>query len=163
MFSRHLFVPDKRKYIREKEKRDKSPCILCAIRDNLDEVKKYDVYRSENFIVSVNLYPYNPGHIMIFPKNHIESFDEFEQKNYFEFFELKKKCLKILETVYSPGGFNIGFNVGNAGGASIKHLHMHIVPRFENELGFVDILSGAKITIETPDEIYNKLKLEFSK
>jgi ATP adenylyltransferase len=162
MFKKHLFPPGKRPYIQNrKERKQSEKCILCEIVDNSDNVVKLDVYRTENFVVSVNLYPYNPGHIMIFPKKHIEKIEDFPENLYNEFFTLKKKCIEILNKIYSPGGFNIGFNVGRAAGASIEHIHMHIVPRFENELGFVDILAGSKIFIDTPEQIYNILKKEF--
>lgn len=164
MFKNHLFPPGKTEYImRKKQGVLNNKCILCGIRDNEADVIDLSLYRTENFIVTVNLYPYNPGHIMIFPKKHIEHLSDFPEEHHLEFLKLQKTCIKVLDNVYGAKSFNIGFNIGKDAGASIDHIHLHIVPRFPSELGFVDILSGAKITIENPDVILKKLKKQFEK
>jgi ATP adenylyltransferase len=61
-----------------------------------------------------------------------------------------------------PSGYNIGYNVGEASGASIEHLHQHVVPRYSRELGFVDITAGAKIIIEDPEVTLQNLKAAFA-
>ena len=61
----HLFNTDKLKYVNGD--RPGVACILCAIRDRDPDVVNLEVARRDGFIVSVNLYPFNPGHVMIFP------------------------------------------------------------------------------------------------
>jgi ATP adenylyltransferase len=75
--------------------------------------------------------------------------------------KLQVFTIKVLKELYNPGGFNIGYNVGYCSGASIDHVHQHIVPRYKRELGFIDIISGAKIFIEDPKETLKKLKEAF--
>jgi len=53
--------------------------------------------------------------------------------------------------------------LGKGSGASIKHLHLHIVPRYENELSFIDVLSGSKIIVEEPKDTLKRLKSEYKK
>jgi ATP adenylyltransferase len=53
--------------------------------------------------------------------------------------------------------------LGKGSGASIKHLHLHIVPRYENELSFIDVLSGSKIIVEEPKDTMQRLKVEYKK
>ena len=65
----NLFVPDKMEYARG-TKRPNVECILCAIVNGNDEVISLEAYRSEFFVVALNLYPYTPGHLMVFPKRH---------------------------------------------------------------------------------------------
>ena len=66
---KNLFVPSKGEYV--KGKRPAVECILCSIMQKDPEVINLEVVRSKNFIIAVNLYPYNPGHLMIFPNRHI--------------------------------------------------------------------------------------------
>ena len=164
MFERYLFPPDKKDYIaRKKQGLIDKECILCKIAEKNTDFNKLEIIRSDFNIVTVNLYPYNPGHIMIFPVRHIVGFDEMSKDEFIDLQNITNKSIKILKKIYNPGGFNIGYNIGKAAGASIAHIHQHIVPRYEHELGFVDIFSGSKITIETPWQIYDRLVDEFKK
>ncbi|MFH1096796.1 MAG: HIT domain-containing protein [Candidatus Desantisbacteria bacterium] len=153
----HLFVPSKLEnyLLGEKPKVD---CILCAVRDRDEKVVQFDIYRSQHMIVSLNLYPYNPGHVMIFPNRHIKDIRELNEEETSQIQELTVKTLDILDKLYSPSGYNIGYNMGTIAGASIDHLHLHIVPRYKNELGFVDILSNSKIIVEDPRKTLERLR-----
>ncbi len=71
-------------------------------------------------------------------------------------------ALDVLTAEYKPAGFNVGYNVGAAAGASIPHLHLHVVPRYPRELGVIDILSGAKIVIEDPEKTRRRLRAAFA-
>ena len=71
--------------------------------------------------------------------------------------------MDILDSLYEPLGYNLGWNVGPFSGASIAHIHQHIVPRYKNELGFLDIAADTKVLIEFPEITYKKVKKEFQK
>ena len=161
MFEKNLFIPDKFDYARKKN-RPNVKCILCAYNEPDSPVEKLTVYDAKFHIIACNLYPYNPGHIMIFPKRHIEDVRELTDEENTELFKLRNKAMDIIAKLYEPGGFNIGFNVGGASGASIDHIHLHIVPRYHNEIGFVDILSGAKTYVEAPRQTLERLKKAFN-
>jgi len=158
---KNLFVPSKGQYV--KGKRPAVECILCSIMQNDPEVINLEVVRSKNFIIAVNLYPYNPGHLMIFPNRHIEEVEKLSLSEVGELHKLTIISLKVLRNLYNPHGFNIGYNLGKGSGASIKHLHLHVVPRYENELSFIDVLSGSKIIVEEPKDTVQKLKREYKK
>jgi ATP adenylyltransferase len=157
----NIFVPSKGEYVRGK--RPAVKCILCSIIQNDPRVINLEVVRSKKFIIAVNLYPYNPGHLIIFPCRHIEKIEELSLSEVEELHKLTVLSLKILRNLYRPHGFNIGYNLGKGSGASIKHLHLHIVPRYENELSFIDVLSGSKIIVEEPKDTMQKLKGEYKK
>ncbi len=158
---KNLFVPSKGEYV--KGKRPAVDCILCAIIKNDPKVRNLKVFRCKNFIVAVNLYPYNPGHLMIFPNRHIEEVEKLSLSEVGELHKLTIISLKVLRNLYNPHGFNVGYNLGKGSGASITHLHLHIVPRYENELSFIDVLSGSKIIVEEPKDTVQRLKREFKK
>ena len=128
----YLFNKDKINYI--KGDKPDVDCILCAIAEKKNGVDCLEIHRTDNFIVSVNLYPYNPGHILIFPVKHIEDYTEFTDSEALELHKLTSRTITILKNEYNPSGYNLGFNIGNSSGASIAHIHQHIVPRY---IGFL--------------------------
>jgi ATP adenylyltransferase len=158
---KHLFIPSKIDYVRGE--RPQVDCILCAIIVHDSRVVDTCVYSNSMMTVALNLYPYNPGHLMVFPNRHIEDLAELSSDEVMGMHCLALLSMKIIRELYHSQGFNVGYNLGEAAGASIKHLHLHIVPRFRNELGFVDIIAGSKIFVEDPAQAMIKLKKAFLK
>ncbi|MFN2312052.1 MAG: HIT domain-containing protein [Spirochaetia bacterium] len=138
-------------------------CILCLIRDNSPEVVNLTVHESELFIVSINLYPFNPGHLMIFPQRHLVDLREFSATENHELSLLVNQTLSILDGLYRPAGYNIGYNMGASAGASIEHIHMHIIPRYPRELGIADLLAGRRVLVESPLDSAHRVRSAFAK
>ena len=157
----NLFSLNKMRYI--KGDRPKVDCIFCSIIGKAEEVHKLLVHEGEHVFVTVNKYPYNSGHLLICPKRHIVDYRALTPAEEREIDVLLRQSLDILEELYSPSGFNIGYNFGEFSGASLPHLHMHVIPRYPNELGFVDIVGGAKIVVEDPEQTMKNLRNAFGK
>jgi len=155
----YLFNTEKIKYV--KGDKPSVGCILCAIRDNNPLVKNLNVHTTENFIIAVNLFPFNPGHVMIFPRRHICSIGELTEEEAAEMHSLLVTTLNYIDEEFNPSGYNVGYNLGDGSGASIQHLHQHIVPRYNNEVGFLDVLSGTRVIVSDPVEVMEKLKMKF--
>jgi len=158
-FDGYLFVHGKSHYIRDKYM--VSDCILCNILKGDETYRNLILHKNKNFAITLNLYPYNPGHLMVFPERHIEDIREMSEDEFIIMHRLIIKSMNILTGEYEPSGFNVGFNIGKTGGASIMHLHCHIVPRYKNELGMVDIIAGTRILVEEIDKSYERLKRAF--
>jgi ATP adenylyltransferase len=137
-------------------------CILCLVRDGSDKVERLIVHDTEKFIVSLNLYPYNPGHLLIFPKRHIIDLRQLDSTERDELNSLIDLALNALEKSFTPAGFNIGFNMGLAAGASIAHLHLHIIPRYPREIGIAELIGGKRVLVQNPLETFELLKKSFS-
>ena len=157
----YLFNFDKIKYVTG----DKPcvECILCAIRDGDTSVKSLLLERTDLSIVTVNLYPFNPGHLMILPQRHVTDLTDLTEDESLDIHRLSVKAISILREEFNPSGFNVGYNIGVSGGASIPHLHQHIVPRYQNEVGFIDVLAGDRVIVVDPLEIMERLAKRFSK
>ena len=156
----NLFIPSKVAYVRGKK--PDVDCILCAVISKDPRVKSLEIFRARRFTVCANLYPYSPGHLLIFPNRHIQDVREFTGIEARELFRLEKKTLDVLDKVYHPHGYNMGYNIGEWSGNSIKHLHLHIVPRYRNELGFVDIITESRIIVDDPVKNLPRLRRLFS-
>ena len=159
-FNKQLYIPNKRPYITG-ENRPQVDCILCSVMNDDAEVTSLLIWESHLVCVCANLYPYNAGHLLIFPVRHIFQPSELTEEEVLSMHKVLCFAIEKLKELYQPKGFNLGFNVGHASGASIDHLHQHVVPRYDRELGFVDITAGAKIIIEDPHETMEKLKKVF--
>ena len=156
----YFFNFDKMKYVKESRP---DGCILCLIRDESEEVTNLTVYSDELFTVSVNLYPYNPGHVMLFPNRHIEDVRDLTEREERVATALTRRFLDALDTTHQPAGFNIGYNMGASAGASIDHLHLHIIPRYPREIGIADLVAGKRVLIEDPRVTQERLMKEIGR
>jgi ATP adenylyltransferase len=157
---KHLVVANKLDYA--KGKRPPVDCILCAVARDDPRVDNLRVYRHGSWYVTLNLYPYNPGHLMIVPRPHYTDVRELGEAEVLELHRLTEVALRVLEREYQPGGFNVGYNLGPASGASIEHLHLQIVPRYRTEVGFFDILSDSRVIVEDPQVTKERLTRAFA-
>ncbi|MBS7288358.1 MAG: HIT domain-containing protein [Candidatus Freyarchaeota archaeon] len=154
-FPSYILVPDKADYVRGR--RPQVDCILCALAREDPAVEPMILAKKGDFVVALNRYPYNPGHLMVFPERHLEAVEELGEDEVKQLFTLVQRCIRLLKEVYSPHGFNVGINQGRAAGASIAHLHVHVVPRYLGELSFID-LTGSRVIVENLKTTLEKLK-----
>ncbi len=134
-------------------------CILCEKPKQNKDAQNYILHRGEKNFIILNSYPYNPGHLMVSPYRHIASPEELTEEERREHFEIVSRSVEVLRRVFSPGGFNIGINLGKAAGAGIDdHVHTHIVPRWQGDTNFMAVLSDVKVLPEALADTYRKLK-----
>jgi ATP adenylyltransferase len=133
-------------------------CILCLARDHSPDVVDLSIWRDELFVASVNLYPYNPGHLMLYPLRHVEDIRELTEGEERRLAALQRWLLGILDRTCSPHAYNIGYNMGASAGASISHLHLHIIPRYPRETGIADLIAGKRVLVEDPRETTRRLR-----
>ena len=79
-------------------------------------------------------YPVNPGHLLIIVKRHVAGFFETSAAERLAIDKLIVECKNLLDTKYSPDGYNIGINCGSAAGQTIFHVHVHLIPRYFGDL-----------------------------
>ncbi|MHA1775662.1 MAG: HIT family hydrolase [Promethearchaeia archaeon] len=156
LFTHHLLAVGKLKYA--KGQRPKISCIFCGVRDNNPAITSLKVFQDEYLMVCLNLYPYNPGHLMVIPTKHVEKFEDLTENERNYLFWMVIQMQKMLQDIFSPTGFNVGYNQGNYAGASIQHVHVHIVPRYREELGFIDIIGTTKVIVEPLSEVLQKIQ-----
>ncbi len=153
--SNYFFNFSKMSYLTEKKP---DGCILCLIAQDSTEVKKLKVWENNLFVVSVNLYPYNPGHLIIFPVRHITDIRDFTSEEEQQMTIITKKLMDIIDKTHKPSAYNIGYNMGPVAGASIDHLHRHLIPRYPREIGIADLIAGKKVLVEDPRVTCKRIK-----
>ncbi len=142
--------------------KEEEGCFLCKGSESPHEEGSLVLYVGQRVLAVLNRYPYNPGHLMVAPLRHVPSLVDLDREERGDLMDLLTLSLGVLERVMSPGGFNIGVNMGKAAGAGLEHhLHIHVVPRWEGDTNFMPVLAGVKVVPEHIEETYRKLKRAF--
>lgn len=104
------------------------------------------VARGELVYAVLNLYPYNPGHLMVVPYRRVSELEELTPDESTELMAFAQKAIRVMKAVSQPHGFNVGLNLGSsAGGSLAEHLHMHVVPRWGGDANFITIIGDTKV------------------
>ncbi len=156
---KQVWAPWRMEYIEQ----DKSgECIFCVLPKANEDKKNFILHKGDTCFVIMNVYPYNTGHLMVSPYRHLACITQMDEKENTELNRLTHKCVEILRTVKSPEGFNIGVNLGKAGGAGFdEHIHMHIVPRWIGDTNYMPVLADTKVHPEHLKATYDKLSPPF--
>lgn len=159
--TKQLFSPWRSAYIESfNEKKKKKGCLFCGIKQNPDsDDENLVVYRGEHCFIVMNKFPYNSGHVMIVPYRHTASFTKLSDAENQEIMRLTGLCIAAFEKVSKPHGFNFGANLGRVAGAGIdKHIHFHLVPRWNGDVNFMPVLGDVKVVSEDTKTIRKKLQ-----
>lgn len=160
-----LFSPWRSVYIKtfNREKKDKG-CLFCKIIKSKKDDKNLIPWRGKYCYVVINKYPYNNGHLMIVPYKHTSNFSKLTKEEYLEIMNTTSRCIMALKKISSPQGYNFGANIGRVAGAGIdKHIHFHLVPRWNGDTNFMPVLGNVKIVSEDLKSCWSKLKSILSK
>jgi ATP adenylyltransferase len=154
-----LWTPWRMAYIKGDER---SPgCIFCDLpaKDAGRDEASLILARGERAFVLMNKFPYNSGHVLIAPYAHTPDFTALTPADHAEMAEWSARCFTALGELYAPEGFNVGMNLGRAGGAGIvEHLHGHIVPRWSGDTNYMTTVGGTKVLPETLEQTYARLR-----
>ncbi|MCS6881638.1 MAG: HIT domain-containing protein [Oscillochloridaceae bacterium] len=158
------FTPWRMKYIKQGDGKADGGCIFCAMAASEPEsdAERLVLYRGERCFVVMNLYPYNPAHLMVVTNAHTADLAGLDAATAEELFTLTRHSVGILQAEYAPHGFNLGINLGRTAGAGIaEHLHMHIVPRWNGDANFLPIVGGTRLIPEDLSATYQRLRPRF--
>ena len=93
----------------------------------------------------LNIYPYNPGHLMVVPYRRVAELEDLTDEESAELMAFAQKAIRVIKAVSRPDAFNVGLNLGrSAGGSLAEHLHMHVVPRWSGDANFITVVGGTK-------------------
>ncbi len=143
--------------LREKEE----GCLFCRKPQEYRDRHNLILYRGKHAFVMMNKFPYSNGHLLIVPNRHCVYLEELRDTEMTDLFRLVRVGSRALRGALQPHGFNIGINLGKAGGAGEQHLHIHLVPRWEGDTNFMPVLGETKIIPQYLDETYRKVKPGF--
>jgi ATP adenylyltransferase len=162
---KHLYAPWRQKYITKmtgkggNKKLTKDECIFCKQLQENDDDKYFIIKRFKYSVIMMNRYPYNAGHLLILPLKHHAELDDLTAKDRAEMMEVLTKSIPILGTALGAEGFNVGINLGIAGGGGIPaHLHIHLLPRWRGDTNFLETLGQTKVISSDIQQVFKDLK-----
>ena len=79
-------------------------------------------------------FPVSKGHALIVPRRHVATIWEATEEEHADAFVLVRHVKDLLQERFSPDGFNIGVNSGEAAGQSVWHAHIHLIPRYSGDV-----------------------------
>jgi len=157
-------------------------CLFCKIYKENKEV----VFKNNNFYARFDKFPVSPGHAEVIPIRHVSSVRELSDGEWSDlklsienlvkliertdFEELYRKMepfnensklfienMLIRDLKKRPDGYNYGINEGRAAGQTIEHLHLHIIPRYEDDVE--DPIGGIRNVLPLGNYKHNLSKL----
>lgn len=164
-----LYAPWRSPYVKatrsgNKNQRTIDTCVFCTIVAQSCDEENSLLKRFNHTFVLLSRFPYNAGHILILPYQHIGNVEDLSQEVAIELMLATQASIPILKKVLQADGINLGMNVGKVAGASIPdHLHMHVLPRWAGDTSFLPLLGHVKPISCDLNKTYADLKPEFDK
>lgn len=123
-------------------------CIFCKIANG--EMPAATIYENSDFRVILDVAPASRGHALIIPKEHFKDIFDIDAMTAGRMFSLATEVARAMKSVLKCDGMNIVQNNGIVAGQTVFHLHLHLIPRYEND--------GVKLAWEPGESIPSDLQ-----
>jgi diadenosine tetraphosphate (Ap4A) HIT family hydrolase len=98
-------------------------CPFCDLKD------KYIIAEKGKMVLTVNLFPYVEGHLMVIPRTHIEKLADFSVEDWQSSKDLIALGIDLIKKGLKVQDVNVLYREGTKkSGSSLKHLHIHLLP-----------------------------------
>ena len=126
-------------------------CVLCTALERSGQADSLVVSVTTLSFIVMNLYPYNPGHVMVAPRRHVGSLTQATPDELAELMAQARRLEQVLQQAYHPDGVNLGMNLGRVAGAGVAdHIHLHVVPRWKGDTNFMTVVGETRVIPEDP-------------
>ena len=150
-----LWAPWRLEYVSRADEPD--GCVFCRAHAGAD-AEMLVVRRGGDVFALLNKFPYASGHFMVAPGRHVGDLAELTSDEVLELHRLASEGIRALRALFSPEGFNLGWNLGRVAGAGVvDHVHLHVVPRWAGDTNFMPVLADVKVLPEHLVETRRKL------
>jgi histidine triad (HIT) family protein len=106
-------------------------CIFCDILDGTRD--GHLVYEDNDHIAFLDKYPIDDGHTLVIPRKHHEKITDMDSNDVGKIFSLIPKIAKAVLAGAGADAFSLAQNNGKAAKQIIPHVHIHIIPRYNNK------------------------------
>ncbi|MCK5706147.1 MAG: HIT domain-containing protein [Candidatus Aureabacteria bacterium] len=158
----NIWAPWRIKYIETMVNEDlqEKGCIFCGKQDKEDH-QDFVLKRGQHSFVILNIYPYNNGHLLFAPYDHIADISDFNKEQILEIFSFINLFKKRMSDRMNCDGFNVGVNIGKTAGAGVEdHVHFHLVPRWNGDTNFMPVITDTKVIPQALEQVWELLEKE---
>jgi ATP adenylyltransferase len=135
-------------------------CFLCAAAGGGGD--DLLVARDATTITLLNRFPYNTGHLLVAPAEHVHDLLAAGDDGAAALMVGARRAMRALDLALTPDGFNVGVNHGVSAGASVEHVHLHVVPRWRGDTNYMPVIGGTKVLSELLEETATRVRAAFS-
>ena len=163
LYQPHRAAYDKKVFFdKECDTKQQNECVFCRDANMHDDANTFIIKRFKYNFVALNLFPYQKGHLLALPFDHVDSLDQMPPEARAELMEIITLSVQILKEVLKADGANVGINLGRIAGASKPdHLHIQIVPRWQSDTSWIHIIGKTSLLAQDLHLTYNLLKERF--
>jgi ATP adenylyltransferase len=137
-------------------------CFLCeaAVSSSSDDAaQRLVLHADEHGVLLLNRYPYTNGHLLIAPREHVPDLVDLTPAARAGLMELTVIAQRTLRAAMNPQGMNIGVNLGRCAGAGLPgHVHIHVVPRWNGDTNFMQIVGQVRVIPQALQASYEALR-----
>ncbi len=147
-----LYTPWRFAYVTGASKDD--GCVFCHVLAAADDHANQVLHRGDHWVVMLNRYPYNNGHLLLVLGRHAALLSDCTPPELHEMGRLLAAMERALDEGLRPHGFNCGYNGGASAGAGIpEHLHLHLLPRWAGDTNFMTTVGQTRVMPQTLDQV----------
>ncbi|MBN8761466.1 MAG: HIT family protein [Thiobacillus sp. 65-69] len=103
------------------------PCPFCTLQPHRI------LAEDELTVAYADGFPLSPGHTVVIPRRHFPTLFEATPEEQVALLNMLARAKAVVEKHHQPDGYNIGINHGPAGGQTVPHLHIHLIPRYRGD------------------------------
>jgi histidine triad (HIT) family protein len=104
-------------------------CLFCRI--VAGTAPAHLVHETAGTVAFLDAFPVARPHVLVVPRVHVPTLLDLDEEAVGELFRVVKLVQQKVASAFQPVGFNVGWNHGRAAGQHVDHLHVHLLPRYE--------------------------------
>ena len=133
-------------------------CTFCRILEG--ELPSYPVYEDEHTYAFLDIHPVTKGHTLVIPRRHEALVQDLSHDEAATLFRTVHKLVGPIQEAMDTPASNVGLNNGKVAGQIVPHVHFHIIPRGNSDMGgFYRIRRGTQtLSEEEFEEIAGKIR-----
>ncbi|WP_279213444.1 HIT family protein [Delftia acidovorans] len=113
---------------------DTSPpgqCLFCRL--VAGEIPSAKVFEDEQTIAFMDIGQVNPGHVLVASKRHAVTLLDLTPDEAGAVMRTAQRVARAVQAAFDPDGISLFQANGAAGGQTVFHFHLHVLPRHEGD------------------------------